>query len=746
MALNNYSAFYQKLTSKIVLVFCLFFIATLNIMRFYQLVEASKTTPDEQKKPSDFVYTLYFGNLENKSDVKMVVLSPYFNQKYLSFIFQPIMKEKLFLVNCLNKDIQQLNSFLSGRFPQTFVQQKPCDISPDEVEQILKKDDSLVVFLSSSQSLFHPCALSAAQHLQLQPDIKLTEIKMVINGYELNLSQEELEDIVSHQMRQIELISPDFEGYQTLPEGDKKALIHLVNAARLINDVALEQDHPLNLAFKKAFENLKNPSKTEQNAYTLFQSLNGVAGLNGLNPKPVEIFKGVHQTPGKNFYPADLNKEEFHQILLKMFERGKTDEIKKILSGRTMVRRKADELYAIDYTEYFKEIFSLIANELEVAAHYTTEHEFEHFLSWQAQALLQNNEEMDMLADKHWAKLQFNHLEFTISRENYEDELTGTVFENPRLKQLIEEHKIDVNAKDTLGCRVGIVNQKGTDLILKSKDTMHYIAQKMPFNEQYTQKIEKDTKQTMVDVDLMALTGDYAMCRGGITIAQNLQNDDKLSVKMGYGRRNVYHRQVRFYEDEERTKKMLDALVGPELHQYYKKETDHYFVIGHENGHSLGPDSSYKNALGIYTHTIEEHKANMVSVAFMADVAHKFGIYTEQELKQIYTTWIIRLFLKSKPVLSKPHRMADLIEFNYLKEHGVISFDSENKLHINFDKITEVSYRLLSDTISVQLSKSPDVAKAFIDRWSYWSEISEYIAGVQKQLGIRPYIKLITKF
>ena len=50
-------------------------------------------------------------------------------------------------------------------------------------------------------------------------------------------------------------------------------------------------------------------------------------------------------------------------------------------------------------------------------------HEFNEFLNWQAQALLQNNEDMDMLADKHWAVMQDTPLEFTISRENYEDEI-----------------------------------------------------------------------------------------------------------------------------------------------------------------------------------------------------------------------------------------------------------------------------------------------------------------------------------
>jgi len=569
---------------------------------------------------------------------------------------------------------------------------------------------------------------------------------MQINGYEFKLSKEELEKIVDRQMREIELIGPDFEAYQNLEEGDKKALGHLLAAAEIINNVALEQDHPLNLSIKKAFEEKNDLTEYEKKAYILFKSLNGVAGLNGIDKEPVEIFKDVRLKEGKNFYPQDISVEEFHEILIKMLERGKVQEVKKILSSRTMVRRKNDELEAIDYTEYFQKEFSLIANELEVAAHYTTDHELKDYLGWQAQALLQNNEDMDMLADKHWAVLEMNPIEFTISRENYEDELTGTVFENAVLKKYINDFQIDVCAKDTLGCRVGLVNQKGTELILKSRETLPYLASLMPLGDQYVQKIEKDSKQTMVDADLMALTGDYAMCRGGITTAQNLPNDDKLSVKTGGGRRNVYHRQVRFATDSERTKKLLDRLVDKEFHQYYDSAMRHHFVIGHENGHSLGPDSSFKNALGIYAHTIEEHKANTISIAFMKDVAKTFGLYTDFELKQIYTTWIVSLFLQAKPVLSKPHRVADLIEFNYLKENQVISFDSDNKLHIDFSKIEEVAHHLLKETIAVQLSKSSEVAKQFIEKWGYWSDISEYIANVQKELGIKPYIKLITKF
>jgi hypothetical protein len=572
---------------------------------------------------------------------------------------------------------------------------------------------------------------------------------MIIDGYELNLSEAQLDNILTRQTRKIELISPDFPTFQALSENDKKAMLHLVEAARLIDRIALSQDHPLNLKLQKALQEAAKTSSHAQKALELFESFHGVAGYNGIDLAPIEIFKNVHLLSGKNFYPSDLSVEEFHKILHLMFQRGKIDEIRQILSARTMVRRQNDELVAIDYTEYFKDDFSKIANELEVAAHYTTDEAFKDYLGWQAQALLQNNEEMDILADKHWAVLQDCPFELTISRENYEDEMSGTVFDDPELARLIEEHHIKVVAKDTLGCRVGLVNAKETAYILKSKETLPHLAKWMPFQTQYIQNgTRKDSvKQSMVDVDLMALTGDYAMCRGGITTAQNLPNNDKPSIQAGGGRRNVYHRQIRFAKDAERLQKLLDKLIDPQLHQYVSAEETLRFVIGHENGHSLGPDSSYQNALGLYKHIIEEHKADTVSVASMPELKRTFDQYKDIDLRCFYTSWVVHdLMLRARPVLSKPHRVAELIQFNYLIDQKVLSFDENKKLHINFDLIEAALYRLLEDTIRIQLSRSSTQARDFIDRWGSWGEWPEYIASVQRELGLKPYIQLVTHF
>ena len=209
---------------------------------------------------------------------------------------------------------------------------------------------------------------------------------------EISFSESELDDLLQNKMRKIEFISKDYDCYKSLSDGDKKALEYLLNAAKIINDVALEQDHPLNLHLKGCLEEAAQENSHAKKALELFNSINGVAGYNGIDQDPVQIFKDVKLLKGKNFYPEDLSVEEFHQILLKMACDGKIQEIHKILSARTMVRRKDDELTAIDYTQYFSAEFEKIAQELIKAAKVCDDADFGTYLTLYYKSSFHNTE------------------------------------------------------------------------------------------------------------------------------------------------------------------------------------------------------------------------------------------------------------------------------------------------------------------------------------------------------------------
>ena len=557
-------------------------------------------------------------------------------------------------------------------------------------------------------------------------------------NFELNLSHEELVKRTSKEcLIPKEMLKADAPEYEALAQGDKEALKHLVKAAKAMDEVFMIQDNPDNLAFKAFLE--EETAKGNEDAKMTLALFNAQIGMNAVDSEANKIFlaKNHGELAGKGFYPVDLTKEEFHKILIKMLNEGKIQEVKDILNQRSMVVREGDILKGIDYTEYFAKQFDYIADELEAAAEVSTNEDFNKYLKLQAIALCENNPKNDAYADKKWAELQDTPLEFTISREQYADELTGTVVENEELKALLDKNGIEPISKDSLGIRVGIVNKEGTEKLLEIKKYMPVLAENMPYKEEYEQNISQDDdeKQTMVDVDIVTLRGDEGTYRGGITLAQNLPNNDKPSLKIGGGRRNVYHRQIRIStspEAKERRQKRLDATLAKDFHKYYNQEADHWFTIGHENVHSLGPKSGTE-ALGKYKNIIEENKADMGSLALL-DVLVDLGMYSEEEKKQIIVTYAADNFLKAKPTLSQAHRVRTVMQTKYFLENNAIFLNSDGLLEIDMDKMVPTAQKMLAEIVRVQLSKDFAAGEKYVLDNFVWTDEMEIISKKLKEI------------
>ena len=556
--------------------------------------------------------------------------------------------------------------------------------------------------------------------------------------FELNLTMEELEKR-THKDYLIRkpMLEKDSQEYKNLSQGDKEALKHLVKASNYANLIYMKQDNELNLPFMEFLQSeIKKGNKAAELTKTLFDAQLGIIGIDS-ESKSVILLKNAKELDGKAFYPSDLTKEELHNILKNMIKTGKIEEVKNILNQRTIVKRNADELIGIDYTEEFKEEFSAIANELELAAKTSTNKDFNEYLILQAEALRKNDPMLDAKADKKWASLQNTPLEFTISREQYADLLTGSVIEDEELKTLLEENNITPISKDSIGIRVGIVNAKGTQDILKIKKFLPVMAENMPLKEKYEQNIssDEDNLQTMIDADIVTLRGDEGSYRGGITIAQNLPNNDKLSLTIGGGRRNVYHRQVRTNkspEAKERRQKRLNATLNKELHKLYNPEADHWFTIGHENVHSLGPKSGTE-ALGKYKNIIEENKADMGSLALL-DCLTKEGAYTEEEKNQILVTFGADCFLKAKPELSQAHRVRTVMQAYFFIKEGAITVNSDGIIDINTEKMIPTARKMLTEIIEVQLSQDFNRGEKFINDYFIWTEDMDKVSKKLKEI------------
>ena len=587
--------------------------------------------------------------------------------------------------------------------------------------------------------------------------------------FEFNLSIEELEKRTNKDyLMTKKMLKCDAPEYLGLEEGDKETLKHLVKAAYILEKINMQIDCHHNLEFKAFLENeISKGNKQAELTKILFDAQKGMNAIDTMSNK-INLAKGIKELPGKGVYPEDLSKEEFHSILTKMVNEGKIDEVKKILTQRSVVERNGDELVGIDYIDKFKEDFSKMADEIEKASETSTNSDFTEYLKLQAKALRTADPMLDAYADKKWATLQDTPLEFTITRENYEDEMTGTIAENKDLSELLEKHGIKAIPKDFLGGRVGIVNKKGTEALMAIKKYLPILAKNMPYADEYEQNIQPadiDTspalqapspqgegelqpklKQTMVDVDLVAVTGDVGAYRGGITLAENLPNDDKLSLTIGGGRRNVYHRQIRFISDMKKLQERLDAILDKKQHKYYLDEADHWFTIGHENAHSLGPKKACET-LGKYRNIIEENKADMGSLAFV-ELLTELGMYTDEQRKQIIVTTITDNFLKSKPTLSQAHRVRTVMQNKYFAERGAYDI-IDDKIHVNIDKVVPIAKEMLAEIIRIQIEGDFDKAEKYVLDKFVWTDnmelIGQKLQKINKTLNGRTESELAEK-
>ena len=540
--------------------------------------------------------------------------------------------------------------------------------------------------------------------------------------YDYGLTMDELKKRTSKDyLGKIPLLKSNSSEYKNLKDGDKKALSHLLKAAMILEKIEYRIDDPNNIPFKEFIEDeIKKGNKQAELTKILFDGQKGINALDTLSNE-VNLAKGHKTLPGIGVYPEDLTEDEFHQILIKMLKENKTEEVRNITNQRTIVQRDGEYLKAIDYVEFFKEDFSKMADEFEAAADFSTDANFTEYLKLQAAALRTADPDLDALADIKWAEMQYTPLELTLTRENYADEITKSITKNQELVKLLSEKNITPFPKDCLGLRVGIVNKDGTDFILKIKQYLPELAKNMPYSNEYAQDIsDNSTKQAMVDVDLIYLAGNIGAYRAGIALAENLPNDDKKSLTMGGGRRNVYHRQIRFGQNKTEIQKKLDEILDPEQHKYYDIEADHWFTIGHENTHTLGPNM-VNNKLGEYSHIIEENKADMGGIAFV-DLLTNLTYYNEEQRLKIIVTTVVDQFLKAKPTMSQAHRVRTVMQNYYLYQNGAYYITEEGKIHVNIDKVVNAAYSMLKEIIRVQLDNNYEKAKEYVNKYFVWTD------------------------
>ena len=151
--------------------------------------------------------------------------------------------------------------------------------------------------------------------------------------FQLNLSLTELRKRTDKEhLKNITFLSSKDKSYTQLNDNDKKILALLDKAGRMFDIVSLKQDNKYNLEFLEYLnKEIKKGNEKAKLTKVLFDAQKGMFSPDYEGEK-IKLVKGLEEPVGLNFYPENLTTEEFHKIINKMLDEGKTKQVSTILS------------------------------------------------------------------------------------------------------------------------------------------------------------------------------------------------------------------------------------------------------------------------------------------------------------------------------------------------------------------------------------------------------------------------------
>src|SRR5579864_4212284 len=481
-----------------------------------------------------------------------------------------------------------------------------------------------------------------------------------------------------------------------LSPGDKQALPKLIEAARLLNKIFMEQFWSGDLALYNRLKQDTSPLGRARLHYFW------------INKGPwSEIDKFTAFVPGvpplkpeaSNFYPEDMTKEEFESWVNTL--PAKDQEQAK--SFFTVIRRENGKLKWIPYSEEYKPDLERAAALLREAAGLTDNTSLKKFLSTRADAFLSNDYYESDIA---WMDLDAP-LDITIGPyETYNDGLFG-------YKAAFEGY---VNLRD---------DEETAKLSTFAKH-LQDIENNLPIEPQYRNPKLGAASPIRV-VDEIISTGDGA--HGIQTAAYNLPNDDRVVQQKGSKR--VMLKNVQ----EAKFRNVLLPIARRVLSRQDQVDVnfESFFthILAHELMHGLGPhqikvqgrDTTPRDELKELYSAIEEPKADVTglfALQYMMDHAREMGLgkslpSDDAAQRQLYTTYLASAFRSLRFGLNDAHGKGMAIQFNYLMDKGAFVQHPEGTFSVDMAKIKTVVAELDHDLLTIEAEGNYGGAKKLLD-------------------------------
>ncbi len=455
-----------------------------------------------------------------------------------------------------------------------------------------------------------------------------------------------------------------------LPEGERKALARLVEAARIMDTLFLRQVWAGNEAMLLRLAHSGSPHLRD---FILYKG-----PWNRLDKNAAFVPGAPEKPEGGAFYPADATKAELDAWMKKLPEVERTrasgffTNIRRGEGGRFVIVP-----YALEYQPELAQAAAL----LNEAANLTQQPTLRTYLQKRAAAFLTNDYYDSDLA---WMALD-SSVEPTIGPyEVYEDEW--------------------FNAKAAFEAFITVRDDAETQKLQKFSSELQDIEDHLPIDAKLRNPKIGALAPIRV-VNELFCSGDAN--HGVQTAAFNLPNDERVTKEKGTKR--VMLKNVQ--EAKFRTVLMPIAKVALDAPDQKNIAFDAFFthILMHELMHGLGPHSLVSNgrpttvrlALEDSYSAIEEAKADISGLWALQYLIDKGTIAKTME-KSLYTTYLASSFRSIRFGITEAHGKGNAMQLNYLLDAGAFKVSKSGTFSVDPAKIKEGVTSLSRDLLTLE--------------------------------------------
>jgi hypothetical protein len=468
---------------------------------------------------------------------------------------------------------------------------------------------------------------------------------------------------------------------------ERKLVVKLVQACQSLEQIYWRQSDPEGLAL---YQSLASSSHAQDKKLRRYLRINGARFDLVDENKP---FVGSEpMPPGRALYPKDLT-----QAKIDAFLKDHPEKRAEIYNPLTVVRWHGDTLETVPYHIAYRAYLEPAAKSLREAAVLSDDPAFAKFLRLRAAALLSDDY---FESDLAWLDLKDPKFDIIFAPyETYLDELLGV--------------------KGSYGAAVMIRNEEQSKKLALFQKYESDIQDSLPLAAE--DRPSKHGFQTPMEVmDTPFRAGDLR--HGYQAVADNLPNDPRIHEKKGSKKlffKNFMDARVNYIILPVARKLMRED-------QSAKASADGYMLatIMHEMCHGLGPAFSrtavgqkdIRESIGPAFSGLEEAKADVVGMYGLHWMV-EHNVLPKERLDEFYSSYLAGIFRTVRFGTGEAHGRAEMMEFNYLSEHGAIQRDASGRYAVDFAKISAAITTLAKELLEIEATGDRPRAEAWFAKY-----------------------------